>query len=103
MSAPVSDLVARAKAATMRFDWGDLPDDAAIPAVPLLRELAARITELEAALAPFAEIGELFQQCSKDDMHVVSGTAPLGDRFWFTVADFRRARTLLAGGKRDGS
>lgn len=30
----------RARAATCREDWSELPDDALIPAVPLLRELA---------------------------------------------------------------
>ena len=44
----MSDLIERLRAATMGFDWSDLPDDALIPAVPLLREAADRIASLEA-------------------------------------------------------
>jgi len=33
-------LIERMRAATMGFDWADLPDDACVPAVPLLREAA---------------------------------------------------------------
>lgn len=36
----------RCRQATMRFDWSDLPDDTAIPAVPLLHEAADTIDEL---------------------------------------------------------
>lgn len=35
------ELAKRLRAATMGFDWSDLPDDALVPAVPLLREAAA--------------------------------------------------------------
>lgn len=44
---PASDhagLVERLRAATMTFDWADLPDDALIPAVPLLRQAATALS-----------------------------------------------------------
>lgn len=39
------DLIERLRAATMRFDWRDLPNDAMIPAVPLLREAATALAQ----------------------------------------------------------
>lgn len=45
---PAQDIVERLRAATMRFDWGDIPDDVSIPAIPLLREAAATISRLTA-------------------------------------------------------
>jgi len=50
-----AELIARLRAATMGFDWSDLPDDAAIPAVPLLREAADHIETLEARVATLSK------------------------------------------------
>ena len=41
----MDDLIERLRAATMGFDWSDLPDDAVIPAVPLLREAATALSQ----------------------------------------------------------
>jgi hypothetical protein len=46
-----AELIAALRAATMGFDWSDLPDDAAIPAIPLLRRAADHIETLEASVA----------------------------------------------------
>ena len=43
-------LIERLRGGTMGFDWSELPDDALIPAVPLLREAAAHIGSLETRL-----------------------------------------------------
>lgn len=47
----VADLIQRLRAATMRTDWNNLPDDACIPAVPLLREAADTLAAKDTALA----------------------------------------------------
>jgi hypothetical protein len=39
----IDNLIERLRGGTMRFDWSDIPDDALIPAVPLLREAAAAL------------------------------------------------------------
>jgi hypothetical protein len=67
MTMSQTDLVERLRAATMRFDWGDLPDDAAIPAVPLLREAAAELASLRAELEQV-----------KGDMRMVVSHATMG-------------------------
>ena len=41
----MADLIERLRAATMGFDWSDLPDDALIPAVPLLREATTALSQ----------------------------------------------------------
>jgi len=41
----MADLIERLRAATMGFDWSDLLDDAAIPAVPLLREATTALSQ----------------------------------------------------------
>jgi ribosomal protein S12 methylthiotransferase accessory factor YcaO len=41
----MADLIERLRAATMGFDWADLPDDALIPAVPLLRKAATSLSQ----------------------------------------------------------
>jgi hypothetical protein len=43
-----AELIERLRAATMRTDWNNIPDDACIPAIPLLREAADHIEALEA-------------------------------------------------------
>lgn len=43
------ELIAALRNACMTFDWGDLPDDATIPAVPLLRAAADRLEALLSA------------------------------------------------------
>jgi hypothetical protein len=44
-------LIERLRGGTMAFDWSDLPDDALIPAVPLLREAADTLAAKDTALA----------------------------------------------------
>jgi len=41
----MTDLIERLRAATMGFDWSDLPDDALILAVPLLREAVTALSQ----------------------------------------------------------
>lgn len=47
----IGALVERLNVATMRTDWNNLPDDACIPAVPLLREAATALAAMSAKLA----------------------------------------------------
>lgn len=64
MSAPmtIDKLIEDLRAATMGFDWADLPDDACIPAVPLLRKaadaLASSQEEIERLRTELAEFDE---------------------------------------------
>lgn len=46
----IAELSKRARAATMGFDWADLPDDALIQAVPLLREIADALWRLQSRI-----------------------------------------------------
>lgn len=53
------DIVERLRAGTMDFAWADLPDNAEIPAVPLLREAADEIERLrEAAKGQLVVVNE---------------------------------------------
>ncbi len=72
-------LVERLRAATMRPDWGDLPDDAAIPAVPLLREAADALVAAEARSTALATAGQaLVDAISFDDNGALIGGKWMG-------------------------
>jgi hypothetical protein len=49
----IDKLIERLRGGTMRFDWSDIPDDALIPAVPLLREAAKLIERLRGGTMRF--------------------------------------------------
>ena len=93
----VEKLVAELRAATMRFDWSDLPDDAAIPAIPSLKKaadalesLARELAEAREVLRPFAE-----NACKGDGTGAFD--VPNGQPARFHDLNDRTKPTLLEG------
>jgi len=100
------DLIERLRGGTMRFDWRDIPDDALVPAVPLLREAAdalaskdkalkemrAELERARKALEPFAEAAASYEPDEGDDRCIA----------WahdFTIGSLRRAARAQAEGE----
>jgi len=128
----MADLIERLRAATMGFDWADLPDDALIPAVPLLREAADSIASLETerddARRQRDEIGRAWDEADARAKEAEARAASLetalapfaallDDAPWLkkpdhadsealignvTLGDFRRAAALSSSKQKDG-
>lgn len=84
-----TDLEKRLRAATMGFDWMDLPDDAAIPAVPLLREAAdeiARLRKVESLVARMREALEPFAAAVYSDNRDMTVDRSVVDHYDFVRA-----------------
>ncbi|MER8827185.1 hypothetical protein NKH73_13945 [Mesorhizobium sp. M0938] len=103
-----TELIERLRAATMRTDWNNLPDDACIPAVPILREAADHISALADENARLVKEVEVWaEQANKEDdcrqMWQARATAAESDRETLRVATIEKCAKIAENGPAFGT